>query len=242
MNNAACSTAPSPRLTSALRRTGALGLVALTATLAGCGKDGGGAPASEQGGETSSTSGSGGQSSTSFGGKSTTGGATTTDSGAPGTGGTEPSAGAPTGDAGAAGAATDDPAAGGEGLAAADGITGTFAGMARTATFGVVHVPQQTSTAVIGANTAMYPPYESWRVRFTPKLGTQTCTGATGPDDSAIDFSSFLDFDAVGTTGGKTCSITITSLVPKFEGTFTATLATPGGDVVVTEGAFRVAN
>jgi hypothetical protein len=242
MHDAVRSTASFSLPTLILRRTGALALVALSATLAGCGKDGGDAPASEQGGESSSASGSGGKSTTSSGGKGATGGETTTSSGAPATGGTEAGAGAPTGDAGAAGAGTDEPAPSGEGLGAADGITGTFAGMAHTATFGVVHVPQQTSTSVVGATTAMYPPYESWRIRFTAKLGTQSCTGATGPDDSAIDFGSLTDFDAAGTTANKTCSITLTSLAPKYEGTFTATLGTAGGDVVVTEGAFRVPN
>jgi hypothetical protein len=240
MNQPACLSTSSPLATLASRHAGAVALVALAAALAGCGKDGAATPAIEQGGESSSASGSGGKSSAGSGGKSTTGGEATTNAGAPATGGTEAGGGAPSGDAGAAGAGTDEPAPGGDGLGAADGITGSFAGMPHTATFSVVHVPQQTSTAVIGATTAMYPPYESWRVRFTPKLGTQTCTGATGPDDSAIDFGSLTDFDAAGTTANKTCSITITSLAPKYEGTFTATLGTAGGDVVVTAGAFRV--
>jgi hypothetical protein len=240
MNQAARSTKSSPLSSFVTGRNGALAMLLLAATLAGCGKDGGATPATEQGGEPSGAAGSAGKTSLGSSGETTMGGGTTTNAGASASGGTETNAGAATDDAGAGGAGSVEPGPGPGGLGSADGITGTFGGMVHAHTFSVVHVPQQTSTAVIGANSAMYPPYESWRIRFMPKLGTQSCTGATGPDDSAIDFGSLIDFDAAGTTANKTCSITITSLAPKFEGSFTATLSTTRGDVVVTDGSFRV--
>lgn len=130
-----------------------------------------------------------------------------------------------------------------DGLGGGNGIKGTFGGKTYTATFGAARVPQQTATVLIGASTAQYPPADSWAVRFLPTLGTQQCNGADGPGDPAISFRSTANPNLIGTTGTKgTCVINVTSLSPKFEGTFSASIPSGDGTHGVTDGYFRIAN
>lgn len=235
-------------------RLGTLGaaasVVALSALLAGgvlsgCSDSADGGSDSNEAGSPSSAAGSG---STAGGDASGGAGATTGTSGTKndptaGSGGAATSQGGATGDGGEPPTSMGGADPGPGGLGAADGITGTIDGVVHTHTF-AVHVPQQVETVVIGANSMMYPLYDSWGIRFMPKLGEQACTGDADVDDTFITFGSQTNFSAAGTTasGNGSCTINVTSLAPKFEGTFTATLATDHGDVTVTEGAFRVPN
>ena len=128
-------------------------------------------------------------------------------------------------------------------LGGSDGITGTFGGKTYALTVSPLRVPQQTPTVLIGASSATLPPADSWGIRFRPALGTQTCTGSSGENDPAVSFRSTANLDLNGTTGATgACSITVTSLAPKFEGAFTATIVTGTGNLVVTDGYFRIAN
>jgi hypothetical protein len=215
--------------------------------LAGCGDSGEGDSDSSNAGSPASTAGSAGKGSAHGGESSGDGGAATGTSGSKNgagssTGGTATNGGAAASDGGEPATAVGGADSGGPGsLGAADGITGTIDGVVHTHTF-ALHVPQQTETVVIGANSMMYPLYDSWGIRFMPKLGEQACTGDADVDDTFITFGSQTNFSAAGTTasGNGSCTINVTSLAPKFEGTFTATLATDHGDVTVTDGQFRV--
>jgi len=145
--------------------------------------------------------------------------------------------------AGDAGSVGSRDAASATGLGGSDGITGTFGGVVHAFTVNPVHVPQQTPTVLIGAASAMFPPSESWAVRFRPVLGRQACNGSDGENDPAISFRSTARLDLNGTTGTLgACSIDVTSLSPKYEGTFTATLPTGSGNLEVVDGEFRVPN
>lgn len=242
----------SPRTSSpkSFGRFSECSVVALSALLgasllAGCGDSADGSKDSNQGGSSGAT-GSAGKGS-SLGGDGDGGAATGTsgskNNAGTGAGGTATNNGGATASDGgepATGAGGDD-SGGPGGLGAADGITGTIDGVVHTHTF-ALHVPQQVETVVIGANSMMYPLYDSWGIRFMPKLGEQACTGDADVDDTFITFGSQTNFSAAGTTasGNGSCTINVTSLAPKFEGTFTATLATDHGDVTVTDGQFRV--
>ena len=234
---------------------GSLGIVAVSALLAGssllgaCSSSGGdGDPA--KGGSSANAAGSDGNGTSLGGDSSGDGGAMTGTSGSQSSAGTASGGGSSQGgsatsdggDGASSGGAGEEPGPGGAGLGAADGITGTFEGVVHTHTFNAVHVPQQTETVVIGANSAMYPLWDAWGMRFLPKLGEQACTGDTGTDDTFITFGSQTNFSLAGTTANGACSINVTSIAPKLEGTFTATLKTEHGDVDVTDGAFRVTN
>ena len=128
-------------------------------------------------------------------------------------------------------------------LGGQDGITGTFKGATHAHTASPLHVPQQTPTVLIGANGPTTPLPDSWALRFLPQVGTQTCNGASGPSDPAVSYRSITKPDLAGTTGATgACSITVTSVSPKYEGSFTATIPTGGGSLVVTDGYFRIAN
>lgn len=144
----------------------------------------------------------------------------------------------PEGEAGAAGTATGGPG----GLGTANGISGAIDGVVHTHTFNAVSVPQQTETVVIGANSAMYPLWDAWSLRFLPQLGEQACTGDTGTEDIFITFGSQTNYNATGVTTGKdgACTINVTSIAPNLEGTFTATFTTPIGTAEVTAGQFRI--
>ena len=102
-------------------------------------------------------------------------------------------------------------------------------------------VPQSgTSTIVLEAYQSAIAPFDQWRIRLKPQLGAQECTGDTGTEDTFVQFSSQADFNANGTTAKGKCTINVTSIAPKYEGTFTATLITSAGPVDVTDGSFRV--
>jgi hypothetical protein len=79
---------------------------------------------------------------------------------------------------------------------------------------------------------------DGWAIRFLPKVGTQACTGADEAGDPAVSHRALSNPAVTGTTGKSACSITVTSLTPKYEGSFTATIA---GTLVVTDGYFRIA-
>lgn len=224
----------------------ALGTVLAGSVLVGCGDSADDTKDSSKGGSSGAT-GSAGKGSALGGeaggdGGEPAGTSGTKNNAGTGTGGTATNGGAPASDGGepATGNGGADPGGPG-GLGAADGITGTIDGVVHTHTF-AVHVPQQVETVVIGANSAMYPLYDAWGIRFMPKLGEQACTGDADVDDTFITFGSQTNFSAAGTTasGNGSCTINVTSLAPKFEGSFTATLATDHGDVTVTDGQFRV--
>jgi hypothetical protein len=265
MNHAFRAPRTSSRRYTSRNLLSSVGIAALSALLAGsslfagCSSGGGDGGAQPKGGSSANAAGSDGNGS-SLGGDddgSGDGGAMTGTSGSQNSagtatggvngngGGVNGNGGAATGDGGdgaTSGGAGEEPGPGGVGLGAADGITGTFEGVVHTHTFNAVHVPQQTETVVIGANSAMYPLWDAWGLRFLPKLGVQACTGDTGTDDTFITFGSQSNYLLAGTTAKGACSINVTSITPKLEGTFTATLKTGHGDVEVTDGAFRVPN
>jgi hypothetical protein len=121
-----------------------------------------------------------------------------------------------------------------------NGITGTFDGVVHAHTFNPTNIPQQTETVVIMATSAMYPLYDTWTIRFLPKLGAQDCTGDVDSDDTFITFGSQTNYQLGGTTaGGGSCTLNVTSVSP-FKGTFTAKLKMQSGLVDVTDGAFSV--
>jgi len=130
-------------------------------------------------------------------------------------------------------------------LGGSDGIAGTFGGKTYAFTVSPLHVPQMTATVLISAGFVEMGLPESWAIRFLPKLGTQECTGSDEAGDPAVSFRSIANTDLTGTTGSSgTCAITVTSLTPKYEGTFTASIATIGGttgQTMVTDGYFRIA-
>jgi len=130
-------------------------------------------------------------------------------------------------------------------LGGSDGITGTFGGKTYAFTVSPLHVPQMTTTALISASVVTMGLPESWAIRFLPKLGTQECTGSDEVGDPAVSFRSLANTDLSGTTGSLgTCSITVTSLTPKYEGSFIATFVPIGGTTektMVTDGYFRIA-
>lgn len=199
--------------------------VALCSVLVACSGDddaaGNSTSSSSSGSSSSGGSSSGGSSSGGSSGASSSGGSS---SGTPSDAGTDASSVA--------------------GLGTGDGITGTIDGTPKTFTFNAQRVPQQTTTAVIGATSTQYAPNDKWTLRLNPTVGAQTCTGATGTEDVFIQFGSQTDYNANGTTAGTgaKCSINVISLSPKFEGSFTATLVTTGGVRNVTDGYFRVNN
>lgn len=130
---------------------------------------------------------------------------------------------------------------GGTGLAAlggGDGITGTIGGTALTFTTQAVHIPQGNDAVVIGARFTDYT--QSWTLRMKPTLGAQDCTGDVDIDDVSIAYAKVPDYENGGTTTSPgTCTINLTSLTPKIEGTFVATLKS-GTPIAVTDGAFRI--
>ncbi len=66
-------------------------------------------------------------------------------------------------------------------------------------------------------------------------------SSAGGLGENCGLFGSQTNFAQAGTTAsGGSCSINVTSLAPKLESSFTATLSTAQGDVKVTDGYFRV--
>jgi len=230
-----------PRLVSAASVVALGAFLAGSSLLGGC-SDSGNDSGDDAGGQASA--GSSGSGNAQGGEVNGDAGAMTGTSGSQNSAGMGNDGGTPSSDGGetAAGGAGEQPDPGGAGLGTADGITGTFEGKLHTHLFGAMHTPQQTETSVIGANSAMYPLLDVWTIRFLPKLGEQPCTGDTGTDDTFISFSSQTNFSAAGTTTGGSCTIDITSLTPKFEGTFSATLRTDHGNIAVTDGAFRVPN
>ncbi|MEN9579345.1 MAG: hypothetical protein RJA70_2354 [Pseudomonadota bacterium] len=139
-----------------------------------------------------------------------------------------------------AGSSAGGASAGESMLGTADGISGTFKGVTYAFTMSPLHIPQQTPTVLISASGHT----DTWSIRMIPMLGTQKCNGSAEAGDPAVSFRSLSNLDFNGTTGTDgACSITITSLAPKYEGTFTATILSIGaGELEVTEGAFRVAN
>jgi hypothetical protein len=137
------------------------------------------------------------------------------------------------------GADSSQPAgAGAAALNGGDGITGTFGGMTYTY-LNAAQIPQGTTTIVLEATTTP-PPSSQWRIRLKPTLGAQSCTGAVGTEDVFLQHGSQANFNLAGTTGsGGDCTITLTSLTPKIEGSFSGSLVLLGGKVTVTDGYFR---
>lgn len=198
----------------------ALGLVACTGD-----DDAASSSTSSSGGSSSGGSSSGGSAS----GGSSSGGSSGGSSGTPTDGGTDGSS------SGGAGAAA---------LGAGNGVTGTMNGSVKTHTINAQRVPQQTSTALVEAWSAQFPPYDQWRVRFVPTAGTHPCTADVGADDTSIQYNSMNTPANSATTGNpvSSCTINVISVSPKLEGSFTATMQTNTGTVTVTDGYFRVNN
>lgn len=129
----------------------------------------------------------------------------------------------------------------GGGVLTGNGITGTIGATPRTHTVNAIHVPQQTTAVLIGANKSNEALTDKWQIRFKPQLGTQPCDEKIDTENTYITYGTFGTPNDSGTTAKPgSCSITVTSLGPSYEGTFTAVLSTQAGTVNVTDGAFRV--
>lgn len=127
------------------------------------------------------------------------------------------------------------------GLDDADGITGTFEG--------VVHAHKFKSVVIRGrfsldlrADSALAAPLDSWLIHLPSSVGFYECTSDPVTNRGLVSFKSESNSSLSGTTDGPrgTCSIDVTSVSPKIEGTFTAALATDHATVTVKDGYFRV--
>lgn len=139
---------------------------------------------------------------------------------------------------------TDAPTTQGTGFAALgadDGITAIVDGTVRIFTTQALHIPQGNDSLLIGAKSSDYT--QTWTIRMKATLGTQSCTGDVDTDDVSMSYAKVPDYENGGTTVSPgTCTINLTSLTPKVEGTFVASLKSGNNTRVVTDGAFRITN
>jgi hypothetical protein len=133
---------------------------------------------------------------------------------------------------------TDSSTPAGTGLGTDDGIVATVAGTALVFKTQVVHIPQGNDSLVLGARTSDYASVFTIHMKST--LGPQDCTGGVGTDDIYLSLAKAPDYENGGTTASPgTCTINLTSVTPKIEGTFVASLNSGNTPKAVTDGAFR---
>ena len=102
-----------------------------------------------------------------------------------------------------------------------------------------LHIPQGNDSLVIAAKTSDY--MGTWTIRMKGTLGAQDCTGDLETTSVSMTYAKVRDYENGGTTTSPgTCTINLTSVTPKIEGTFVASLKSGSTMRTVTDGAFRI--